>query len=198
MFKRVKYASMLMIFVQLGLYAQINLSTISISVGTTRNSSNFNKTVKDYSLYPKLDVRGRFFSEMLTWKLFLGYWNDGVKTPYYTDAEVYSYTSYNVGFALQIQPKNILRNSDFALKFNLGLSSHFYVGKYVGGENPVVSDKGDQNETVPYADIGLELSFKLNKYLTPYIEGEYHVQLNSEMMFFQPWSASVGLSYNFK
>ncbi len=70
---KTKLIFLFLLLVSFQLFAQINLSKVSVDVGLISNPQNeVGNKGKSYSLYPELHLGGNLFTEYFQWDAYLG------------------------------------------------------------------------------------------------------------------------------
>lgn len=136
--------------------------------------------VSSYSVYPEVHVGGPMFEKFLVWDIYYGYWNDGVKKPFYImDAVTYSYSSNLVGTRIYFYPQDAFDEFILPLKLIAGLSYHSVKERYVGGFDLAGTHGDGSSIEFLSLDIGLGSEIKIIDVLALGIEGNVYFPLKT-------------------
>ncbi|GEM_PF-5316423 len=155
-------------FSQSLIFAQINISRISIDFNYIKNYQ-FIENYR-YSFSPEFKLGGKLFSDKYEWEIFILYWNDGINKPLngVVDYTTFNYSDYTFGSNIYFFPFK----KGFQLLFNGGLAYKHIIQKYISGSqtgNPI----DNRFYNILSLDLGCGIGQELNS--TIRIRAEFNV-----------------------
>src|SRR5512140_1330059 len=109
--------------------AQIDVSTASARAGVIRtlNPSHQSLSESRWTIYPEVEIGGKFFTPSVSWGLSWGYWHDGG-----SDDADYADRSHIIGVRFSFLPQVLAPRLLIPLKLSAGIAEHFIYREYVG------------------------------------------------------------------
>ncbi len=141
-------------------FAQFNMNTVSVNIGTIRTlfPDYSESEYEDYqrAFYPELQIGGGFFHRAVQWALYWGYWSDGLDKPFdWADYVSYSYSSHIVGLRFNVLPAYFLIQEPLPLGVFAGIGQHFINVEWLGGYNFAGEGGKDFTENSATLEIGV-------------------------------------------
>lgn len=182
-------------------YSQSDLHSIGVDFGTIHSVDPYSDSiVDDLLLFPEVFVGGDFITSNFNWKVSLGYWNDGVNEPRYSDVSNFSYSSFVCNAELIYLTPDSNPKHSAPLRVLTGLSYHYIAGEDMGLYESETIPKNNFTDNLFYFNTGLELHIFLKSYFSLFTKGILFLQLNKnkEDIYTSPrFQLSLGLNFRF-
>ena len=169
-----KYKSVILItllFTTFSLFAQVNINTVALSVGSIRAYSDPIYSKYEYSIYPELQIGGKLFMPFICWSVYWGYWTDGIKDPLpVMDMITYSISSHIFGARLTFIPSLAADHWPLPVSIYAGFAHHLLLYNYVGGFGYAGNKGQDHNQGSNTIEFGLQAYYPIGWCLQLYGE----------------------------
>jgi hypothetical protein len=159
-----KFAAVV-ILISFAVFAQPNLSTVSVKIGSIRNLLEEDASSGEFALYPELQIGGNLTSEHINWAFYWGYWSDGFANPQQDASNEtlnFSQISHIVGARIYFSTPNVFgKGYPVDIAFLAGFSHHFIQSKFSETSNqsaPAEAGEIIKNE-LNNAEFGLMVGF---------------------------------------
>jgi hypothetical protein len=199
--KHIAVAALATVFCISAAPAQVDVSSISARVGTIRTLWRDNPVYSEHlwSLYPELEIGGRFFKPYLSWGASWGYWSDGINEVLpVMDMVTYSQAGYILSLRIGFHPQLADEHWPIPVIVFGGLSHHLIKTTYIGGWD--IGARRDQGSSDHYADapLGLGVTVPHDRVTTAHLGLGVTVplvemlSLEAEAQQFVPFGSSEG------
>lgn len=198
MFRRIILIQLLL---TITVYCQIDVSTLSASVGVIRNLQPYD-LYSYYSLYPEIEVGGNLLNSQTSWYLYLNYFDDNVTEikPVRDLGIFYSYKVIGIGAQVGV---TIIDSStiNFPLKISIlgGASVNIIKGRNIIENlylNP--SNKKEIYDHIYNLDIGLRTNYSFTKTLDLVAEYTQIIMLNDKTNTYSKYRNAFKLGFLMK
>lgn len=170
MFRRI---ILIQLLITVTVYCQIDVSTLSASVGVIRNLQPYD-LYNYYSFYPEIEVGGNLLNSQASWHLFLNYFDDNVTEikPVRDLGIFYSYKVIGIGSQVGV---TIIDTStiNFPLKISIlgGASVNFLKGRNII-DDPYLNPLNEKEiyDHIYNLDIGLRANYSFTEILDLVVE----------------------------
>ncbi len=165
--------------------AQVDVSTVSARIGTIRTLWRDGPPYEGHlwSLYPEVEIGGRFFARYLSWGASWGYWSDGISEPLpIKDIVTYSQTGHLLSIRIGFHPQLADEHWPIPVTVFGGFSHHIVKSKYISYMDFVGPRGLDSSENSTTAHVGLAVTVSIVDMFSLITEAQQFVPLgNSEI-----------------
>jgi hypothetical protein len=182
-----------------------SISTVSFDVGIMRHlqvGHDLPEERSAYALYPELQVGGSLNGRLAEWRVYWGYWDDGITEPFpLVDYMTYSYRGHALGARFLFFVRELIPVLQVPLHMALGLSHQFIDGNYVGGHDIAGNAGDDVSDEVTYVEVGGGVSLSI----TDFVRARFEVSRQDPLGEFEAtnsddarWAFKFGADYRFR
>ncbi|MDA3860955.1 MAG: hypothetical protein PF445_06990 [Melioribacteraceae bacterium] len=178
-------------------YSQTNAHSLGMDVGYLGSADQYSGLV----IFPEVFVSGNFFTYNFNWKINMGYWDDGVKKPLFTDSPTYSYSSFVLSSELIYLLPITKLDRPSPVRLLSGFSYHYVDSKIIDNYGNWAAYSENFTGNLFYFDVGLEIHILIQRQLTLFLKGAGYFPLNNRKFLEEnKWrlQLSLGINYNFK
>ena len=180
--RRIAIAALATAFCFSAALAQVDVSLISAKIGTIRTLWRDDPIYSEHlwSLYPEIELGGRFFKPYLSWGASWGYWSDGIKEALpVMDGITYSEASHILGLRIAFYPQIADEHWPIPLSVFGGVSHHLIKMTYIGGGDYAGRRGQDFNDHSTTAHVGLGVSVPILDLFSLGVEAQQFIPFSS-------------------
>jgi len=151
-------------FTVMSLYAQPNISQISIRYGVVENfqDSQLYKDIDKTVSFPEISIGGDLSKHYLSWSFYWGHWNDGITQVLpVMDMITWSASANILGLRIILSSDLFDFYSPVSFDIYTGLAHHFISHEYIGGAGVDGRPGEDYNSSINTAELGLTVGIKV-------------------------------------